>query len=406
MTGLNSIRIRPYPLLWFVILATVGMAVTSVPTQFLYGAVRAIAVGALFATLAIAALTTFRLRPSNQLRALILFWILSAGIVGAWQNGTVDTVNWDYLLVSVLGVLAVMARTTYGSNWNEERWILIYVSGVLVVTHMLGGVSWDLPPKYILSHAAGYYSPSLGFVFSIGAVLAFTFACRSNFTGFVFYSLLSLIFLAHVFFSGGRGELIIAVFVILLIALTSRPLITMLFILGSVVASLALARTGVQLPWGLDQSLAFQRMILLFQGHLSDRDTLIMAALATLNDPVCFFFGCGFNYFQHHNDLPQALYPHNFTLEMAITAGVPFTLFFLFCIARGMYVVFVRSGLKVDDGLLSVGVFVILHAHKSFSITSAFLAFALSFYFAGLAMKRPHRRRLAEPGSPIVYSAS
>ena len=168
----------------------------------------------------------------------------------------------------------------------------------------------------------------LAHVFGVCATIFTVIAFASGRKGWVRIFLVgpALGFLMLTFYSGGRGELIAAVFVMLIIVSRSHVL-AKLIILVAVTSIL----TYSDALYELQQSAGYKRILYTIEhDDTGMRAQLFLEALQAYGDGNIFqiFFGQGLNAFQDIYGYDWGFYPHNFLIEMLLTSGIILFVFY------------------------------------------------------------------------------
>lgn len=142
----------------------------------------------------------------------------------------------------------------------------------------------------------------------------------------------AIVFLILTFYSGGRGELIGSVIVVLVTISRSHLLTKMATLLG-VIAILSHS----DILYELQQSAGYNRILY----AIENRDTGMRAQLFTeaLNqygsgNAAELFLGQGVNAFQRFHDYSWGFYPHNFLIETLLTSGLFMFMFYFMLYAN------------------------------------------------------------------------
>lgn len=203
------------------------------------------------------------------------------------------------------------------------KYISIYFVASLILMFAMGGVTFGFPPKVIFSSVQTVgetraYSQGFTSFCGMAGVFFFIRAFSSGRWALVALALSASFYMLSIM-GGARGDFIAGILSLAAYLMRKPTAKTLLASLSfSVLAAVFVFRSGL---W--EDILLFQRLLYVLEGNYGERDVLAAQAVSVLLDqPSCFFFGCGFNYFQTYFGYEFALYPHNMVLELFITYGI------------------------------------------------------------------------------------
>ncbi len=203
------------------------------------------------------------------------------------------------------------------------KFISFYFVASLILMLALGGVSLGFPPKVIFSsvEAVGEeraYSQGFTSFCAMAGIFFFIRAFSSSRWALVALILSASFFMLSIM-GGARGDFLAGILA-LLAYLLRKPKAKTLIAVGAFcgLAAIYIFRSGL---W--EEILLFQRLLYVLDGNYGQRDILGGQAVSIIiEQPSCFLFGCGFNYFQANFGYEFGLYPHNMVLELFVTYGV------------------------------------------------------------------------------------
>lgn len=321
--------------------------------------------------------------PIILTRALTLFYGLF--FYGLFLSVIYD--GWDVTIVDVPITMAIVSAGLIAVSYRnqplrsrESVIILTFTLLVLAINLVTGGIALEIPPRYIFTYQADNlgiiisYSQGITKFFGIATILAIYLLSIEKILWRKYLLVgIALICLILSFIGGARGDIIGLLLTLFLAYFPKSPVKVILsalvfFSLGALILHI--------IP--NEDIVFYSRMQSVLSGVDNIRETLYAEAWNLLVDNTnCFFFGCGFNFYQTSLGYGQGLYPHNFLLEFALVWGVPIaaTLVILFLIGifshfkqnnqfDGFFLivcyltfVFLKSGTVVTGGLFLVGFF-------------------------------------------------
>lgn len=233
---------------------------------------------------------------------------------------------------------------------------------------------------------------ALAHVFGVCATIFAVIALRRGSGSWlrVWFAGPALGFLVLAFFSGGRGELIASVFMIL-ISFSQSHLLIKLVMLTTIIS----AQIYYDVINELQQSAGYTRILYAIENKDSGmRVQLFLEGFQAYGDGNIFqiFFGQGVNAFQHTYNYAWGFYPHNFLIEMLLTSGLLLFLFYLLLYINIVLGLFAQAGRdSVWNSLFfMVGCNYLVLTMKSGTISTS--SAGLAFLF--IAWFRPEMRSL------------
>lgn len=311
------------------------------------------------------------------------YGILQSSITGAVTSAMSSLA---VTMIVVLCGLFVASQKRPVLSPREVLWLLFYVLVFFILTAALGGLILEVPPRFVFQvqtdrhGSAVLYSQGITRFAAIGALFsAFLFQATSRKYLKVGLFVLGLGFLGLSFIGGARGDAIagLLAFVLILSINTSWTYAVLRISLTGLIAILLINMAD------LDEFVFIRRMEIVFEGSLGARDELFANSIELISsDARCFFFGCGFDYFQFYFGYGSGLYPHNSVLEAVIVWGAPISAVLFLVYSFGLFVTF-RSLRRVDF-FPYLAVFFLFFSLKSGSWVSHWIFLVTFFHYFGV----------------------
>lgn len=250
-------------------------------------------------------------------------------------------------------------------------------------TYVTGGISNEIPPKFnfealSLEGAQTDYTQGASFFYATAAICSGIILKASMENKYkILYSILMLFFIFLAFAGGSRGEIVIALLIIIFSTLPKnifyRIMLTLFFFV------LSLFMVSYILNFNEDY-VVFSRFREIINGEsYGQRDILFNQGLSLLNyNQGCFIHGCGAFYFQSFFNYPYGLYPHNLIIEIAISGGVLITIILIIGFWRGLLFT------PIKNSYYYIFLFNFLVSMKSGDIFGSWVSIAFIFYTAAL----------------------
>lgn len=331
-----------------------------------------------------------KIRVEGLFALVFLYIFYFYGMLLSFFNGghptAMDFVPTTLLIVTIGIILLSQRRQIIGIT---TAWLLLcYIVIILLATLTFGGLQLTYPPRFVFEFQTENYQSTVSYgqgvtkFFGIGAIIAgFLGNEETRRTRRVLLIGLCLFFLALSLLGGARGDSIAAVLCVVLIFLSKAPFKTIAMVLcGGLGAWYFL--------WGLlqvDDFIIVRRLSKIFDGSLGVRESLYAKAIDLIvSEPVCLFFGCGFDYYQYYFKHTPGLYPHNFILELVIVFGLPLVFILISLTTIGWFKTYLYAE-KPDVFPFLIAYFFLIY-FKSGSIISGWLFVLGLFHFCGVAV--------------------
>ncbi len=279
----------------------------------------------------ILALIQLRTTYQNALIALlILFQVIAAYLMG-YGNYEYFLVRYFLYTMQILLILIGVFSSSFSLSVFTAIVTGIYMFSALVLLATGASVGQAADSGNLVSTGTDTLNnyQALAHVFGVNAVI-FTivaFAQGKNSWLRIWLAAVAVVFVVLTFYSGGRGELIAALFIITVVIGRGHIALRLIAVVGVSVFLL-----NSDFIYDLQESAGYTRILY----ALEHRDTGLRAELFgealqqyASGNIFQIFFGQGVNAFQHHYDYIWGLYPHNFLIETLLTSGIFVFLFYL-----------------------------------------------------------------------------
>ncbi len=296
----------------------------------------------------------------------------------------------SYVLVS-WGALLFASCSGASCQLQVARYFICFASLWLLFLVLTGGVELGGMPSYHFDieddeGRVVSYSQGISKYFGIASVFALYYA-KSQLTNIlsIFFIGIALAFLFFSFIGGGRGDFLVALLIILIMAAKSGRRIWLPLVIVIITC------VSLLLVWAIEESigeiLMVQRLQVLIAGEsLGLRDQLVLEGLELLGNKLdCLAMGCGYGFFQTYFSYEYGMYPHNIVVESVIVWGLPIVI----GIASLAFIGW--KSLRWQGGALHwVGAYMLLIGLKSGDVVNSWLAMSYILYLAGqgLSMRR------------------
>ena len=390
-----------FGLFCFIVGTTIGFASVNATTLSVIPYLRLVALA--FAALVLLVYVSDLKVNYHILPSVVIFaFMISYGLLRGLDN----LAHVNYLPSLATSTIVVLTGLVYFAIAKAERiqlvsaryfvafsffWLLLLVlTGGLEVSNTLG-FNFQI---YSQEGRVILYSQGVSKFFGIAAIAAMWVASRANKDKrkiILYGSVLVFVFLS--FLGGGRGDFL-ALMIVIFLMIFSKSWRGALF--AVLVALMFVLIFFEYVPRLSDDFVAARRFaVLLAEANFGMRDVLFSESLSIiLNEPKCFFFGCGFTYFQEHYGYSYGLYPHNIFLEALIVWGAPLVFVVVILFTLGFFT------LGRWDFLSWLGFFLILIGMKSGDVLSSWFALSFLFYYAGVGISeiigKPRARNARE----------
>ncbi|HFE38953.1 MAG TPA: hypothetical protein ENK06_11140 [Gammaproteobacteria bacterium] len=327
--------------------------------------------------------------------ALVFFYMLLLHAI----NGTSLGARQIY----VFGILLIAATTFFLAQPKQVTFppklvkaLFFVFLAMFAITVVLGGISLQFPPHFILEYASRAANVSYDIQYSQGTTKFYGLAAiaamflllnaRSRWSR-AFYIVTMVGFLLLSLIGGARGESVAAIIVVLF-GLLYKNKGTLLIVIGIAVVGLSLLGAS-----NFFELTIVQRFLLIFESA-GRRETLLIDAFNLLFEkPECMVFGCGLNFFQKFYGLPVGVYPHNVLVELAISLGLPMTLFLVFSSLVGFWHLIRNVGMR-NDALPFFFLYYFLIGLKSGSVIGSSFFVASLFFLSSLTITNLRKNRI------------
>lgn len=255
---------------------------------------------------------------------LVVWGLLMSMVFGGFSF--FNAINTSSLILSFFATITfagVMQQTKYGKDVITNNSILrVYFILQLIVVFILAFFQEGFPyylSFQVSSEAKDFYSQGFTHLFSLSLIF-FAFAAFSKSKINLFYLGASILSFVLMILGGARGEVIIAVFVLILFSLRQSRFHHFAF--GCLCLALLMPVLAANVD--LDKIVLVERFLVMLDGDFGSRDKLLFSAMNVLAaEPVCFAIGCGFNYFENYYGYHEpGSYPHITIVEMVISFGI------------------------------------------------------------------------------------
>lgn len=373
-----------YGLFCFIVGTTIGFGSVNVATISIIPYLRAFAL-----SLAALVLLFYASNLKVSYRILIsfvaVFFMNCYGLLRGLDN--IDHVNYiPNLVTSTIITLTGIGYIGISKSEHTQIYVTIYfaIFATLWLIFIISTGGLDLNNAsgfnfqiYLQDGREVSYSQGISKFYGLAGIATTWSAARAkSSSGRKILYALSVLFVFLSFFGGGRGDFLAAVIVIILIMLSNswRGAIA-----ATLLAIIFLVLFFEYIPRLSDDFVAARRFAVLLAGsNFGMRDILFDESLHIItNEFECFFFGCGFAYFQDYYGYRFGLYPHNILLESVITWGMPLVIVLGFLFALGL--------LTSDRNyfLTWAGLFFALIGMKSGDVLGSWFALSFVYYYAG-----------------------
>jgi hypothetical protein len=389
----------------FILIATIGPAITSATSQEAYPAIRAAAI-VLFVAIIAWWLTVSRAKSQLLIFVVFVMCLYGVGLARASDDFFERSSLWSVcqtLFLIIAGGLVMSMSVGFRHRSTLPLLCVLYGIILLVSAEMTGGLVLLPIPSFVYdiydaSGSQSSYSQGVSFVFGLVAIASFYGASRAGRgSEKLLYFVATAAFSMFCFIGGGRGEFVFFVVTLLSILIVGRSgaLLRMaLILLPFIYLTLPIIRPI--LADLLSETVAFGRFSdIVMSSDLGHRDVLFGQALMLLwEKPECFLAGCGISYFQDFYGYEQGMYPHNIVLESILTWGV-----LVFLSVAGFAWVGWKGALEALGLIFWFGVYALLVSLKSGDLLSNWLAVSFVLFLAGRGCLRTFSRH---PQSKLI----
>lgn len=338
----------------FLVLITASGLITTYTSHYAVYLIRLIA--ATFVSIA-TAFTIVRLRfPRTLAISLVLYmFAFIYAVAAATLTGGFQFISQSLAIDFILSFCGIVL---FGTQFNIATRVLpdailplfmFYSMGAFLLTFITGGVIIGLPPQFVFDVAsddlgrAETYNLMLTSYFMLAAIFAASGFARFglNARGSIYFILL-LLFLVLSILGGGRGELVSGLIIVAFVLFRERKVRWISIVTFGVIAFAGLVLAAISL---FEDMVIVQRLYLIYEGDLSDRDILLEQVIDLLvNEPRCLIVGCGPGYFQRYYAYDFGSYPHNSIAEAIVIFGFPLLIIGLAFAAIGFEKYFKKVG--------------------------------------------------------------
>ena len=376
-----------YGLFCFIVGTTIGFGAVNAATLSIIPYLRMVALAfAAFILLIYASdlKVDYRILPSM----VIFAFMISYGLLRGLDNLT----YLNYFPNLVTSTIVVLTGLTYFSISRSECGQL-FSARYSVVLSLFWFLLLILTGGLEINNFAGFnfqiysrngdeisYSQGVSKFYGVAAISAVWAASRTHSKrGNIILYISAALFVMLSFLGGGRGDFLALVAVIFLMILSKSWRGALFSVLVALIFVLLFFEYVPKLS---DDFVAARRFAVLLEGSsFGMRDILFKESLhLIINEPECFFFGCGFSSFQEYYGYRYGLYPHNIFLEALIVWGAPLVILVIMLFTLGFFI----SGRR--DFLTWLGLFFVLIAMKSGDVLGSWFALSFLFFYAGVGM--------------------
>ena len=140
----------------FLILITIGYLTTNIASRLFVDPLRWVSMCGVVAGLGIA-LSVTRVNPGQLIALALYFFLLLWGVMLSLLNGSLE-IGLEYFLtntlVTVSGIVLFGFFEKEAIGGNVVRYFVVYILLGLIVTLLMGGLSWDIPPIFNFEYAS------------------------------------------------------------------------------------------------------------------------------------------------------------------------------------------------------------------------------------------------------------
>lgn len=290
------------------------------------------------------------------------------------------------------------------NNFNTLHvFLFIYFLGSFALFLQYGIYSKTIPPQILfeVDGELSLYSQGFSAFYAYASIFFYviSFNKQKYFTGQGIITLsIAALFFSLSILGGARGDAIAGIIAITLYTLRTLSVSKIILI-----TTLVYITFSYVLSSDLFQETIFaQRMVVVSEGSLGERDVLMFQSIDLLNQNIaCGIFGCGFNYFQSYWNLPFGLYPHNIFIEATITFGLIGIILDILAIVGIISLYFSKAGRHPFFYIMIIEIIRLSKSGTLVSTTAIPVLVVLSAYGLSWLIKNApllHHRTKATPG--------
>lgn len=392
-------NLRCAAIFFYMVATTVAFAVTTIGSR---GIIEALRLGSVVLTALITAYLFIACRASVQsLRFAVLpcLALLAYGFSLSILNNafSISSYHADYNIPILLaGVYLFSSQTKAVIPKGLVLALLCYSGAMFCLTVFSGGFEFAYPYGFVLQYdslVTGLdiaYSQGVSKFYGLACLYSIFIAVREKmwptqlaFTAIAFFFLiLSLL-------GGARGDSVATAIILVVYVLLKFGKVGVAVVVGLMCTLLYWA------DWtALEDLVLVKRLSAMGEQGAGIREVLAEQTFALIvGDPICWFFGRGFGFFQAYYHHDAGLYPHNLLFEAVLSFGFPLVALILAFSVRGIFSFL--SDKSKEDAFFIIWAYFALVGLKSGTLLSSwfFLAGLMYFFAVGLRLRGGNRRQ-------------